>query len=200
MWWWAAGYGAEHDKCWRAALAHGERMVQVALAVGVAPDVIGKAFAGAFTVAATRAKTRRIAQRNDLVALLGRLASAGFTAISRDKELIGKATALAFEMTAAQQTWWTGGAQAAATKQKPGDDGIADIAVLTFQLVELFTAAAKGRADPERFGALAARADKALANRGLRLAALLRRDLDPPFADAVRRVNRARTVVTRAPT
>ena len=205
MWWWAAGYGAEHETCWKAARAHSERMVQVALAVGVAPDAIGRALAAAFTVAATRAKTRRIGQRNDLVALLGRLASTGFTAITRDQELVGKATALAFEMTAAQESWWTAGAPApgapaTAGKKKPAaDDGIADIAVLSFQLVELFTAAAKGRADPERFGALAARADKALAHRGLRLAALLQRDLDPPFSDAVRKVNRARTVVTRAP-
>lgn len=184
-WWWAAGFDQDHVRCWRAAGAASERLVQVALAFGVAADAIARALAGAFIVAATRAKTRRTSQRNDLVALLGRFVTSGAAVIERDKELVAKATALAFEMAAASQPWWTG--SGAGPRRGASADGISEVSVLAFQLVELFAAIADRRpADPERFGALAGRADRALAGRGLRLGALLQRELDPIFAEAAK--------------
>jgi hypothetical protein len=184
-WWWSAGYDHDHVRCWKACAASSERLVQVALALGVAADPIARALAGAFIVAATRAKTRRPAQRNDLVALLGRFVAAGPAVIEKDKPLVASATALAFEMAAAQQPWWTGASTG--TGRRGTADGIAEVAVLSFQLVELFAAIAAGRpADPERFGALAGRADRALAGRGLRLGAMLQHELDGAFSEAVK--------------
>lgn len=183
-WWWAAGFERDHVRCWKAAGAASDRLVQVALALGVPAEAIARALAGAFIVAATRAKTRRASQRNDLVALLGRFVTGGATVVDRDKDLVAKATALAFEMAAASQPWWSG---TGGPRRGAAADGIAEVSVLAFQLVELFAAIAAGRpADPERFGALAGRADRALAGRGLRLGALLQRELDPIFAEAVK--------------
>jgi hypothetical protein len=183
-WWWAAEYGTDRDRCWKASAAASERLVQVAVALGIDGERVLCALAGAFTVAATRVKTSRTAQRNDLVALLGRLASTGAVAIGRDRELVAKATALAFEMAAAQQPWWTAAA-APRERRRSAPDGIAEIAVLSFQLVELFSAAAAGRRpDPERYGELAYRADRTLAGRGLRLAALLHKELEPAYAES----------------
>jgi len=182
-WWWAGEFGADRARCWKAASASAGYQVQVALAVGIEADVVLRALAGAFTVAATRAKTSRTGPRNDLVALLGRFVATGTGAIEHDRELIAKATALAFEMAAVQQPWWTGADGAAPGRRTA--DGITEVAVLSFQLVELFTAAATGRRpDAERYGDLAARADRSLSSRGVRLAALLQRELDPAFAAA----------------
>jgi hypothetical protein len=181
-WFWARDYGADVEKCWRSCGA-ADRLVQVALAIGVEGDAILRAMAGAFTVAATRAKTNRTGQRNDLVALLGRLAAAGGETLARDKELVAKVTALAFEMAAVQQGWWAGSDK---ERRRATPDGIGDVAVLTFQLAELFGAnAAKRVPDVERYGELAGRADKSLSARGLRLGALLQRELEAAFAAAL---------------
>jgi hypothetical protein len=186
-WWWAAGFERDHVRCWKSCAGSSERLVQVALAIGISADPIVRALAGALIVAATRAKTRRPGQRNDLVALLGRFVAAGPAVIAADKALVAKATSLAFEMAAAQQPWWTGAGASGGGARRSSADGIAEVAVLSFQIVELFTAIAAGRpADPERFGAIAGRADRALAARGLRLAALLQRELDPAFSEAVK--------------
>jgi hypothetical protein len=185
-WWWAAEYGTDRDRCWKASGAASERLVQVAIALGIAGERVLCALAGAFTVAATRVKTSRTAQRNDLVALLGRLASTGAAAIARDRELVAKATALAFEMAAAQQPWWTAAAAGPRERaRRSAPDGIAEIAVLSFQLVELFGAAAAGRRpDPERYGELAYRADRTLAGRGLRLAAMVQKELEAAYGES----------------
>jgi hypothetical protein len=184
LWWWATRFDADHGQCWQACVTASDRVVQVALAVGIEADLIGRALAGAFTVGATRAKTRRTAQRNDLVALLGRLVASGAAVLDQDRELVAKVTALAFEMTAAQAPWWTGAGASAGNRTRA--DGVADVAVLTFQLLELFTAIAAGREpDPERYGELAARADETLSGKALRVGALLQRELDPAFAAAV---------------
>jgi hypothetical protein len=165
-WWWASQFDDDLEQCWTACGTNAERLVQVALAIGISADAVSRALAGAFAVTATRAKTKRTAQRNDLVALLNRLATAGATAVLVERPLVSKVTALAFEMAAAQQPW----------ARRGSEDGIGEIAVLSFQLVELFGAA---RADLERYADVAFRAERVLKARGLSLANFLKRDLDP---------------------
>jgi hypothetical protein len=170
MWWWAG----DHDtlyRSWVAAGEHAGRVVQVALTMGVPADRVARALANVFAQAAQKAKTRRAEQRDDLVALLGKLAADGAAALAQERALVASTTKLAFEMAAAQQAWWTGG-------KRGTQDPLAEVAVLSFQLVELFGAVSRAP-DLERFADLANRADRAFAARGMRLAALLRHDLDP---------------------
>jgi hypothetical protein len=170
MWWWAG----DHDtlyRSWVASDEHAGRLVQIALTMGVSADRVARALANVFAQAAQKSKTRRAEQRDDLVALLGKLAADGATALAQERALVVSTTKLAFEMAAAQQAWWTGGKRGA-------QDSLAELAVLSFQLVEIFGAVSRAP-DLERFADLANRADRAFVARGLRLAALLRHDLDP---------------------
>jgi hypothetical protein len=170
LWWWAG----DHDtllRSWGESGEHPGRLVQVALTMGVPGERVARALASVFSQAAQKAKTRRPAQRDDLVALLDKLAAGGAAALGQERALVASTTKLAFEMAAAQQAWWTGGKRGA-------QDPLAELAVLSFQLVELFGATARAP-DLERFADLANRADRAFVARGMRLAALLRHDLDP---------------------
>src|SRR5262249_13964739 len=103
--------------------------------------------------------------------LLMKLASTGAPALAAERDLVNKATKLAFEM-AATRLGSTG-------MQAP--DGIGEIAVLSFQLVELFQAVARPP-DLERYAELGSRAERPFNARALRLAALLRKDLEPAVA------------------
>ena len=176
LWWWAAAH-ERPERCWADCGSDVSKLIQVALALGVTGDRVARALAAAFGLVATRSKTRRIAQRNDLVAVLNRLASVGAAALA-DPALVGTITKLAFEMTAAQQTWWK--------DQRATPDGLADVSIYSFQLVEIFQTLARPP-DLERFGALAARAERTFAALGLQLAALLRKELDAPVAKAIAR-------------
>jgi len=173
LWWWAS----DHDtfaRSWIECGDHAARLVQVALAMGVASERVARALAQTFASAALKARTRRAAQRDELVALLTKLAANGAAALADERALVAATTRLAFEMAAAQQAWWTGG------KRGPADP-LAELAVLSFQLIELF-AAIDRKPDLERFGDLASRADRTFGSRGMRLAALLRHDLEPVVA------------------
>ena len=176
LWWWASPFDT-FERCWNECGANVTRLVSVALAFDVPSDRVARALASAFTLVATRAKTRRTIQRNDLVALLTRLSSVGAAALA-DRELVAKNTKLAFEMAATQQRW-------------PGDrtppmsiapDGLLDIAVRAFQLVELFTAIDR-EPDIERYADLAAGVERTFTSLGLRLAAMLRKDLEAVLAE-----------------
>ncbi|MEO8703478.1 MAG: hypothetical protein ABI867_25750 [Kofleriaceae bacterium] len=177
LWWWASQHD-KPDRCWAACGHEVGRLVQVALAFGVATDRVARALAAAVGVVATRSKTRHTAQRNNLVAVLLRLSTQGAAALA-DPTLIATITKLAFEMTAAQQAWW---AQPESRNFAP--DGLADVSVHAFQLVEIFQAVARPP-DLERIAGLAERADRTFRARGLQLAAMLRKDLDEPVAAAI---------------
>jgi len=62
--------------------------------------------------------------------------------------------------------------------------GLAELAVLAFQLVELLRAAAASP-DVERYGELAARAQRTLQAHGVQLAGFVKRDLDPAVTAAL---------------
>jgi hypothetical protein len=173
LWWWAMGHDTR-QRCWLECASNVPRIVQVALAFGVSSELVARAFASAFALAATKSKTRRQSQRNDLVALLMKLAASGIAALAAERELVNKATKLAFEMAATRL----------GSSRMQAPDGIGEISVLSFQLVELFQAAARP-ADLERYAELGSRAERTFNARGLRLAALLRRDLEPAVAAAV---------------
>jgi hypothetical protein len=178
LWRWAAAH-PDPERCWEACGTDAEKLVQVALAFGVTADRVGRAVAGALRVLVTRTKTRHTAQRSGLVAVLGELASSGVAALA-DPALVSTITRLAFEMTAAQQAWWN--------DQRAAPDGLAEVSILAFQLVELVQAAARIPAlppDVERHAALASRAARTLQPLGLQLAAMLRKELDEPFAAAI---------------
>ncbi|MDB4959787.1 MAG: hypothetical protein JWO36_7356 [Myxococcales bacterium] len=164
-WWWSAQFADDRTACWAAATTS-ERVVLVALAFGASSEQICRALATAFAVAATRAKTRRPAQRTELVALLERIASSGAAALASDKDLIARITAFTFELAAARS-----------------DDGLAEIATVSFQLIELLRAADRA-ADPERFGDVAVRAQRTLSALGVQLVGFLRRDLESRIAIA----------------
>jgi hypothetical protein len=177
LWWWASPFDT-FDRCWNECGANVTKLVSVALAFGVPADRVARALASAFTLVATRAKTRRTIQRNDLVALLTRLSSVGAQALA-DRDLVAKVTKLAFEMAATQQRW-------------PGDrtppmsiapDGLTDIAVRAFQLVELFASICDREPDVERYADLAAGAERTFTSLGLRLPAMLRKDLEAALAE-----------------
>ncbi len=167
LWWWAAAHDTP-ERCWTACGEHAPRLVQVALALGVPADRVGRAIAAVLGGATQKTKTRRVAQRDDLLALLSRLASRGGAAIADSRELVARTTKLAFESAATQL---------AARRDVPPTDGIADLAVLAFQLVALFELAGRPP-DLERYGELAARADATFTRRGMRFAALVRSELD----------------------
>jgi hypothetical protein len=167
-WWWSTQFGADRAACWADATTS-ERVVLVALAFGAPSEPICRALATAFAVAAARAKTRRPAQRTDLVAVLEKLAASGAATLISDKDLIAKITAFTFELAATQPR---------------SDDGLTDIATLSFQLIELLRAAERAP-DPERFADLAVRAQRTLTAHGVQLVGFLRRDLEPLIAAAI---------------
>jgi len=76
VWWWASQYADDPAGCWRGAATNSERMIAIALALGITADPINRTLAAALAVGAGRAKTKRSAQRTELVALLDRLAAA----------------------------------------------------------------------------------------------------------------------------
>jgi hypothetical protein len=172
-WWWSSQFDDDHAACWAAAAGSSERLVQVALAYGVPGDLLRRTFAAALAVAAGRAKTRRSTQRSDLVALLDKLAKGDAEALRGDGTSNSKITALAFEMLAAQPA-----------------DGLAEVAVLAFQLIDLVRAGATRVPDPERFSDLATRAQRTLAGAGVQLALFLKRDLDAAVQAALPKLPR----------
>ncbi|MBS1117776.1 MAG: hypothetical protein H6Q90_4 [Deltaproteobacteria bacterium] len=174
LWWWAADF-AQPETLWAGCGADVGKLIQVALAFGVSADRVGRALAATFGLVATRVKTRYAAQRNNLVAVLLRISSAGAAAL-KDQELVATITKLAFEMTAAQQAWWK--------DQRATPDGLADISIHSFQLVELLQAAARPP-DLERFGALVSRAARTFHSRGLQLDVMLHKELDEYVAHAI---------------
>jgi hypothetical protein len=182
LWWWASEYD-KPERCWAACGNEVGRIVQVALALGVSADRVARALAATFGVVTTRCKTRHTAQRNNLVAVLLRLSSQGAAALA-DQALAGTITKLAFEMTAARQTWWAG-APGTPSDSRAAPDGLTDVSIHAFQLVEIFQAASKPP-DLERFAGLATRADRTFKARGLQLAAMLRKELDDWVATAIR--------------
>lgn len=161
LWWWSGQFDGDPGACWRAAAASGERIVAIAVALGIPTEQVVRSFAGGLVVAVGRAKTPRIGPRSDLVALLNRVATSGRSALAEDQESVAKLTALAFQLTAAKER-----------------DGIAELAVLTFQLVELLRGEDRPP-DPERFCDLALRAQRVLHPLGVQLAGVLKRDLEP---------------------
>ena len=179
LWWWAA----QHDSLaalWQASGADVTRLVSVALAFGVPADTVARALASAFTLVATRAKTKRTTQRNDLVALLTRLHTIGASALG-DRELVAKVTKLAFELMAAQRQNWPGDR---GPVMAVAADGLADIGLRAFQLMSLFEAEAAMRPpDVERYAELASGSERTFHSLGLRLAAMLRKDLEGPLAE-----------------
>lgn len=178
LWFWASQYGSL-PAVWQGAGADVTKLVSIALAFGVPADSVARAIAGAFTLVATRAKTRRTSQRNDLVALLTRLHTIGASALG-DRELVAKVTKLAFELMAAQQQKWPGDRGPA---MAVAPDGLGDIGIRAFQLLSLFEAEAKlSPPDVERYAELASGAERTFHALGLRLAAMLRKDLEVALA------------------
>ncbi|MBX3162367.1 MAG: hypothetical protein KF773_40760 [Deltaproteobacteria bacterium] len=170
LWWWAAAHDSI-ERSWVECGSNVARMVQVALAAGTTASRVARALAGALAQGVGKSQTRRTQARDDLALLLTKLAAGGAAVLTAEPALVGTVTKLAFEMAAAQQAW-------ARTRTAP--DGLADLALLSFQVVELFQALDRPPhgADLERYADLAARADRVLGSRGLRLHALLRRDLE----------------------
>jgi hypothetical protein len=178
LWWWAS----DHDtpaRCWAACGDDAGRLVQLALAFGASSDPVARALAGALGVLATRLKTRHTQQRTALVPVLLRLASQGGAAVA-DPAVLAAVTKTAFELTAAQQLL---------ARDLRAPDPFADLAVHAFQLVELLGAAAAAGNDRgpdlERHAQLARRIAKTFAARGLVLAAMLRKELDPVVTAAL---------------
>lgn len=167
LWWWSAQFDSDPGACWRAAQASGERIVGLAVALGVPTEQVVRSLAGGLVVAVGRAKTPRVGQRNDLVALLGRVVASGRSVLAGDGDPVAKLTALAFQLTAAKER-----------------DGLAELAVLTFQLVELLRGSERPP-DPERFCDIAQRAQRVLQPLGVQLAGVLKRDLEPALVAAL---------------
>jgi len=171
LWWWAAGY-ADPLQCWAACGDDVDRLIQVALALGVTRDMAARALASALATLMTRVKTKPTPQRDQLLATIDRLAASGARGLD-DPKLVAAITKLAFEMTAAQQM-----------KQLRGDP-IGEIAVHLFQLVD---ALKTKQTDVERLGAVAGRMDRMFSSRGIQLAGLLRKDLDTAVEEAIARL------------
>jgi hypothetical protein len=167
LWWWASSHDTT-EKCWTECGSNVARIVQVALALGAGAGRVAGSLASAIAQGVGKTQTRKPQQRDDLTVLLAKLAADGERALAAEPALIRNVTRLAFEMAAAQQAW---------AKTRTAPDGLADLAVLSFELVELFQAIARPP-DLERYGDLAARADRVLNSRGLRLHAHLRKDLE----------------------
>lgn len=171
LWWWATAY-PEPAQCWAACAGDVDRLIQVALAIGVSRDAIARALASALATLMTRVKTKPTTQRDGVVATIDELAARGAGALD-DPKVVASITKLAFEITAAQQM-----------KQLRGDP-IGDIAVHLFQLVD---ALQTKQTDVERLGAVAGRMDRMFAARGIQLAGLLRKDLDTSVEEAIARL------------
>lgn len=175
LWWWAIDY-PDPTRCWAACESDVDKLTQVALAFGVPTDRVAAALASAFGVVASRLKTRFTAQRTSLTVSLAQLAN-GATALG-DPTLVASITKLAFEMRVQQLL---------PKDQKSAPDPVADLAIHSFQLVEALQAATK-QPDLERFSAVASRSERMFSSRGLQLASMLRKDLDPHVADAITRL------------
>lgn len=179
LWWWAAEYG-KPASCWAACGSDLDRLVQVALAFGVRPELVARALASAIGSITARLKSRYPAHRTNLAAALLRLSEDPRAALL-DTALVAGVTKLAFEMTAAQQSW--------AREHKTAPDPLTDLAIHTFQLVEALVAAQRvGEPDLERFAGVASRAGRVFAARGLDLGAIVRKDLEEPVAQAIARL------------
>ena len=162
LWWWSGQFDGDAGACWRAGASSSERLVAIAVALGLPTEQIVRSLAGGLVVAVGRVKTPRTGPRNELVALLNRVATSGRSALAGDQDAVSKITALAFQLTAAKER-----------------DGLTELAVLTFQLVELLRDSDRPP-DPERFCDLAMRAQRVLHPLGVQLAGVLKRDLEPP--------------------
>lgn len=171
LWWWAAAY-PEPSAAWTACAGDVDRLIQVALAVGVSRDAAARALASALAILMTRVKTRPSTQRDEIVAAIERLAEQGARALD-DPPFSASITKLAFEMTAAVQM------------KQLRSDPILEIAVHLFQLVDALKAK---QTDVERLGAVAGRMDKLFSSRGIQLAGLLRKDLDTAVEEAIARL------------
>lgn len=171
LWWWAAQYGDTKD-CWAGCAGDVDRLIQVALAFGVQRDTVARALAAAMATLMTRVKTKPSAMRDEVVATIDRLARDGAKALD-DPKFVAAITKLAFEITAAQSM-----------RQMKGDP-ISEIAVHLFQLVD---ALKTKQTDVERLGAVSGRMDRMFATRGIQLAGLLRKDLDPFVEEAIARL------------
>ncbi len=172
LWWWAVDH-PEPARCWTACGSDVDKLVQVALAVGVTAEQVARALAFAFGTLMTRIKTKQTQQHADIIDTLGALADTGVAALS-DAQLVGSITKLAFEMTAVQQM--------RAEKRPP--DPIVDAAIHTFQLVEALKTTG-ATPDLERFAGIATRAERMFASRGMQLAGLLRQELDEAVTAAI---------------
>jgi hypothetical protein len=162
LWWWAASL-PDPARCWAACADDADRTVQVALSFGVPAERVARALAGALGMLASRLRTKYLPQRATLSTALTTFATSG----TLDDP--GVITKLAFEMR---------------FKDQQATDPVAELSLHAHQLVETL-AATKARPDVERFGALAGRADKMFASRGLQFAAMVRAELEDPIADAI---------------
>jgi hypothetical protein len=171
LWWWAASY-AEPSACWTACGGDVDRLIQVALAIGVNRDAIARALASSLATLMTRVKTRPTPQRDEVVATIERLSAQGTRPLD-DPALAASITKLAFEMTASQHM------------RQLKSDPIYEIAVHLFQLVDALKVK---QTDVERLGAVAGRMDKLFVSRGIQLAGLLRKDLDTAVEEAIARL------------
>jgi hypothetical protein len=171
LWWWAAPF-TEPAQCWTACGGDVERLVQVALALGVSRDAFARSLAGAIATVMLRVKTRLVAPRDEIMRAVDRIAAHGARAME-DAALVAAITKLAFEMTAATYM-----------KQLKGDP-LGEVAVHVFQLVDALKVK---DTDVERLGAIAGRMDRLFASRGMQLAGMLRKDLDATVEEAIARM------------
>ena len=159
LWWWAAGF-SDIKSCWAASGDDADRVVQCALAFGVPAKRVVGSLAGVLQLLVTRCKLR--APRAEMVDAIEALRTHARVADP------GPITKLAFELM------W---------RKDVKPDAAGEIAINTFQLVEA-SQAIKDAPDVERFGAVAARIERAQAARGLQVAAIVRKDLDDAVRDA----------------
>lgn len=170
-WWWAAQFDSA-ERCWVGCGDDCERLIQAALAFGVATDRTVQALAAALVLLVNRIKTRLSTARGQLAGALQQVAS-GPAALA-DSAVSGTITKLAFEMKAAQSL----------KDDKP--DPLAEVAVVAFQLIEAAQTATKaGRPDLERFATVAGRVGQMFAARGLVAATVIRKELDPIVSAAI---------------
>jgi hypothetical protein len=167
LWWWSSQFDGDPAACVAAASTTGERTVGLAIALGIPAEPVARSLAGALAVGVGRAKTARLGPRIDLVGLLNRVASSGRSALAADADAVSRLTALAFQLTAVKER-----------------DGLAELAVLAYQLIELLRPSDRPP-DPERFCDIALRAQRALRPLGVQLAGVLKRDLEPALAAAL---------------
>jgi hypothetical protein len=159
-WRWAAAH-ADAARCWAACADDVDRSVQVALAFGVAVELVAQALARAFALLATRLRTRYPAQRTALVTSLG--------TIAEDAEQAAAITKLAFEMR---------------LKDQQATDPLTELSIHAFQLADALQSMTDAP-DVERFGTLAGRADPMFTSRGIQLAVMVRKELDAAVAQSI---------------